>query len=634
MNGYPQWPELFRWLTVLKDRVETLPSISAEQVITGTLDPSLIPPIPWDLVLKAGSSLGDLETRSAGDLSSGTLLDARMPALDGDVSSVAGDVTTTLATVNASPGTYGSGASIPLITVNGKGLVTDVMTTPIATGSLTRSNDTNVTVTLTGTPASALLKDVLMTLGWTGTLAVSRGGTNIASYAVGDLLYASGATTLSKLADVAVGSYLRSGGVTTAPLWSTLKLPNAVTAGSVVFASATDTYGQDNANLFWDDSNNRLGILTASPGTSFQIGTTTNFQLGLDFTGTVFGGGTRPAFVMSNGGTVNLYAQVITNAALWGTLSAHSLVFQTSGTNRAKFNPTGGMGFGTVFANTVDPGTDNIAFGGKVGVGVSATLTALVHIAAGTATASTAPLKFTSGTLLTTAESGAHEFLTDDFFLTITTGAARKGIVLDDGARLTSGRVPFATTNGRLTDDSDLTFATDTLSATKVVAPTSVSTPSIITASGSLTITPAAGSNLNIALSTTGDLAVNTNQIYVDTSAAAVGFGTSSPTARIHAAAGTTAAGTAPLKLTSGTNLTTAEAGAMEYDGTDLFFTRAGTVRENVLVAIDNVAAPTTSIGVAIVNFYGANATNYLGDPNRWLSVNVLGATYKIPLYT
>ncbi len=88
------------------------------------------------------------------------------------------------------------------------------------------------------------------------------------------------------------------------------------------------------------------------------------------------------------------------------------------------------------------------------------------------------------------------------------------------------------------------------------------------------------------------------------------------------------------MKLTSGTNLTTAEAGAVEYDGTDLFFTRAGTVRENVLVAIDNVAAPTTSIGVAIVNFYGANATNYLGDPNRWLSVNVLGATYKIPLYT
>jgi len=37
--------------------------------------------------------------------------------------------------------------------------------------------------------------------------------------------------------------------------------------------------------------------------------------------------------------------------------------------------------------------------------------------------------------------------------------------------------------------------------------------------------------------------------------------------------AGTITAGTAPLKFTSGTNLTTAEAGAVEYDGTSLTFT-------------------------------------------------------------
>lgn len=113
-----------------------------------------------------------------------------------------------------------------------------------------------------------------------------------------------------------------------------------------------------------------------------------------------------------------------------------------------------------------------------------------------------------------------------------------------------------------------------------------------------------------------------------------LGIGTTSPTAILHLKAGTATASTAPLKFTSGTNLTTAEAGAMEYNGTNLFFTRAGTVRENVLVAIDNAAAPSTTAGVTIVNFYGANATNFLGDPNRWASVNILGATYKIPMYT
>jgi hypothetical protein len=108
----------------------------------------------------------------------------------------------------------------------------------------------------------------------------------------------------------------------------------------------------------------------------------------------------------------------------------------------------------------------------KMGLGwnpatVSA-ITARVMLAAGTATAGTAPIKFQSGTLLTAAEAGTIEFNTDDFYAGITTGPARKKFVLDDGTALTSGRVPFATTNGRLTDDADMTFATDTLTVTKI----------------------------------------------------------------------------------------------------------------------------------------------------------------------
>lgn len=48
----------------------------------------------------------------------------------------------------------------------------------------------------------------------------AQGGTGIASYAVGDLLYASAAAVLSKLAGVAIGQVLVSGGVATAPAWS------------------------------------------------------------------------------------------------------------------------------------------------------------------------------------------------------------------------------------------------------------------------------------------------------------------------------------------------------------------------------------------------------------------------------
>lgn len=51
------------------------------------------------------------------------------------------------------------------------------------------------------------------------------------------------------------------------------------------------------------------------------------------------------------------------------------------------------------------------------------------------------------------------------------------------------------------------------------------------------------------------------------------------PSARFHLPAGAAAAGGAPFKLTAGTNLTTVENGAMEFDGTNLFFTAAGVRR-------------------------------------------------------
>lgn len=45
--------------------------------------------------------------------------------------------------------------------------------------ALTKTDDTNVTMTLGGTPTTALLQAVSMALGWTGQLATSRGGTGV-----------------------------------------------------------------------------------------------------------------------------------------------------------------------------------------------------------------------------------------------------------------------------------------------------------------------------------------------------------------------------------------------------------------------------------------------------------------------
>jgi hypothetical protein len=59
--------------------------------------------------------------------------------------------------------------------------------------------------------------------------------------------------------------------------------------------------------------------------------------------------------------------------------------------------------------------------------------------------------------------------------------------------------------------------------------------------------------------------------------------------------AGTATAGTAPLYLTSGTNLTTAAAGAMEFDGTNLYFSPS-TTRKTVAFTDSNITGTASNI--------------------------------------
>ena len=87
----------------------------------------------------------------------------------------------------------------------------------------------------------------------------------------------------------------------------TFNLP-ALTSGSVLFSNGT-TIAQDNANLFFDDTNNRLGVGTATPAYNldvigsakinnsiFGLGTTGNILpfIAIAGTGTVVIGGTSP----------------------------------------------------------------------------------------------------------------------------------------------------------------------------------------------------------------------------------------------------------------------------------------------------------------------------------------------------
>jgi hypothetical protein len=84
------------------------------------------------------------------------------------------------------------------------------------------------------------------------------------------------------------------------------------------------------------------------------------------------------------------------------------------------------------------------------------------------------------------------------------------------------------------------------------------------------------GRNVVPNISTTGSNQLNIGGwIYGDNGK--IGIGVTGPTAKFNLPAGTSSANTAPLKFISGTNLTTPENGAVEYDGTNYFATSSST---------------------------------------------------------
>jgi hypothetical protein len=117
----------------------------------------------------------------------------------------------------------GGGAGVaPSTTTTGTGVITAIgnnvnTTNGLATGSVT----TLSSLTSVGTIGTGV---------WNGTaITAPYGGTGQTSYTVGDILYASTTTALSKLAAVASGSVLISNGVGVAPSYSDSVTVNAVT---------------------------------------------------------------------------------------------------------------------------------------------------------------------------------------------------------------------------------------------------------------------------------------------------------------------------------------------------------------------------------------------------------------------
>ena len=149
----------------------------------------------------------------------------------------------------------------------------------------------------------------------------------------------------------------------------------AFTSGSVVFAGASGVYSQDNANLFWDNTNDRLGIGTSSPAykltVSGDIGGASSLFLGANLnnansveigngrTGNNFAYidligdttytdyGTRLLRGNSGANSQSILAHRGTGELVIRTEDAAVISFATTNTERMRIDSSGNVGIGT-----------------------------------------------------------------------------------------------------------------------------------------------------------------------------------------------------------------------------------------------------------------------------------------------
>lgn len=186
-------------------------------------------------------------------------------------------------------------------------------TSQIPTGAaLTRTNDTNVTLTLGGSPATSLVNAASITAGWTGTLSGARGGTGIAN--TGLTINLGSATTGFVLTSDSSGnatwqSVISSGAISTINGDSGSVTPTAgvvtinggstglTTSGSGSTLSLTGTLGIGNGGT-------GVTSVTTVPGTNAWAGWDINQNMSADnfiqgFTTRVTTGGTASINVNS-----------------------------------------------------------------------------------------------------------------------------------------------------------------------------------------------------------------------------------------------------------------------------------------------------------------------------------------------
>jgi len=294
----------------------------------------------------------------------------------------------TLVTTGVTAGTYGNntGTSYPYITIDAKGRITAAANQTIAfpvnsvnsltgTVSLGISNLNDATITSPATNqilkyngtrwvniTPAYLSSAITSLnGLTAaaqTFATGASGTNFGIVSSGSVhTFNIPDASASARGLVTTGAQTLAGSKT----FSSPPLFSSLTTGSVPFIGMGGLLSQNNANLFWDAANARLGIGTNTPGSPLHVigtnpltltGVQTGTNTSTDSLLTIANGVVKKlpvAAFQSTGTTWNTLGNAGTNSAanFLGTTDNNSLSIRTVNTQRIIVDSLGNVGIGS-----------------------------------------------------------------------------------------------------------------------------------------------------------------------------------------------------------------------------------------------------------------------------------------------
>lgn len=284
----------------------TVTSVSVNSVngITGTvINPTTTPAISLTLTNITPMSVASVGTVTGSNLS-GTNTGDQVITLTGDVLGTGTTVfSTSLATVNLNPGSFGSSTQVPTFTVDAKGRITSITNTTISAGSGSVTSvglsGGSTGLSVTGSPITT---SGTMTL--TGTLNIANGGTGqtTAAGAINALVPSQAGNT---------GKFLTTNG-------STISWASMSGTGTVTSVAATGTQGVTvSGSPITTNGTITVGLGNITPTSVAATGTVTGSNLSgvntgnqtITLTGDVTGSGTGTfaATLSATGVSANTY---------------------------------------------------------------------------------------------------------------------------------------------------------------------------------------------------------------------------------------------------------------------------------------------------------------------------------------